>query len=113
MACRTSVMARKPARKATGKKPARATRAPAAPTTEREKIIAAFLSLLAEKPFEKIGLPAIAKEAGVSLASLRGEFPSTLAIVAAHIKATDRAVLAEDASDMARGAGRATGLPMC
>jgi AcrR family transcriptional regulator len=92
--------ARKPARRATGKKPARATRPAAPPTTEREKIIAAFLSLLAEKPFERIGLSAIAKEAGVSLASLRGEFPSTLAIVAAHIKATDRAVLAEDASDM-------------
>jgi AcrR family transcriptional regulator len=92
--------ARKPARKASGKKSARAARRPAAPTTEREKIIAAFLSLLAEKPFERIGLSAIAKEAGVSLASLRGEFPSTLAIVAAHIKATDRAVLAEDASDM-------------
>jgi hypothetical protein len=33
---------------------------------------------------------------------LRDEFPSTLAILAAHIKATDRAVLAADISDMAR-----------
>ena len=32
---------------------------------------------------------------------MRGEFSSTLAIFAAHIKATDRAVLAEDFSDMA------------
>jgi AcrR family transcriptional regulator len=91
--------ARRPARKISGKNPSRAARDPSA-ATEREKIIAAFLSLLAEKPFEKIGLAAIAKAAGVSLATLRGEFPSTLAIVAAHIKATDRAVLSEDASDM-------------
>jgi len=93
--------ARRPARKAAGKKSARTARGPAAATTEREKIVAAFLSLLAEKPFGTIGFPAIAKEAGVSLAALRGEFPSTLAILAAHIKATDRAVLAEDAGDMA------------
>ncbi len=93
--------ASKPDRKAAGKKSARTARGPATATTEREKIVAAFLSLLAEKPFEAIGFPAIAKEAGVSLAALRGEFPSTLAILAAHIKATDRAVLAEDASDMA------------
>ena len=37
----------------------------------------------------------------MSLGQLRGEFASTLAIFAAHIKATDRAVLAEDLSDMA------------
>jgi hypothetical protein len=37
----------------------------------------------------------------VSLMQLRGEFPSTLAILAAHIKAVDRAVLAEDFGDMA------------
>ncbi len=92
---------RRPTRKAAGKNSTRTTRGPAAATTEREKIITAFLSLLAEKPFEAIGFPAIAKAAGVSLASLRGEFPSKLAIVAAHIKATDRAVLAEDVSDMA------------
>ena len=36
-----------------------------------------------------------------SLAQLRGEFASTLAILAAHVKAIDRAVLAEDLSDMA------------
>ena len=43
----------------------------------------------------------VAGQAGVSLAQLRDEFPSTLAILAAHIKATDRAVLAADTSDMA------------
>ena len=94
--------ASKPDRKAAGKRSRPHRPRPGyAPPTEREKIVAAFLALLAEKPFEAIGFPAIAKEAGVSLAALRGEFPSTLAILAAHIKATDRAVLAEDASDMA------------
>lgn len=93
-------MVRKPARK-----PARSSAAkpatPAEPGSEREKIIAAFLALLAERPIEQIGFAEIAKEAGVSLGQLRGAFASTLAILAAHIKAIDRAVLAEDLSDMA------------
>jgi AcrR family transcriptional regulator len=90
-------MARRPARKA-----ARSSSASnaAAPTTERDKIIAAFLNLLAEKRIEQIGLAEIAREAGASLAQLRGEFASTLAILAAHVKDTDRAVLAQDLSDM-------------
>jgi AcrR family transcriptional regulator len=93
-------MVRKPARKAA--RPSSAAKpAPAAAGTEREKMIAAFLALLAEKPIERIGFAEIAKEAGVSLGQLRGEFASTLAIFAAHIKATDRAVLAADLSDMA------------
>ncbi len=76
------------------------------PTTDREKIIAAFLALLAEKQFEAMGLADIAGQAKVSLAQLRGEFSSTLAILAAHIKETDRAVLAEDLSDMAEEPAR-------
>jgi len=94
-------MVRKPARKAARSASAAKPAAPAAPGSEREKIIAAFLALLAEKPIEQIGFAEIAKEAGVSLGQLRGEFASTLAIFAAHIKATDRAVLAADLSDMA------------
>jgi AcrR family transcriptional regulator len=98
-------MARRPARKAAGKS-ARATsaRSPrsvaAAPTTEREKIVASLLALLAEKPFETIGLAEVARHASVSLAQLRGEFGSTFAIVSEFIKATDRAVLSADSSDM-------------
>jgi len=90
-------MARRPSRKAARSSSARK---PAAPANERGKIIAALLSLLAEKRIEQIGLAEIAREAGVSLTQLRGEFASTLAILAAHIKDTDRAVLAEDLSDM-------------
>jgi AcrR family transcriptional regulator len=65
-----------------------------APATERDKIIAAFMALLAEQRFERIGLGDIAARAEVTLAELRGAFPSTLAMLAAHIKQTDRAVLA-------------------
>jgi AcrR family transcriptional regulator len=92
-------MVRKPARKS-ARSSAKAA-APAGSGSEREKIIAAFLALLAEKPIEQIGFAEIAKETGVSLGQLRGEFASTHAIFAAHIKSTDRAVLAADLSDMA------------
>jgi AcrR family transcriptional regulator len=67
----------------------------------RERIIAALMSLLAEKPFEEIGLGEIARTAGVSLAELRDHFSSTLAILAAQMKETDRAVLAATDADMA------------
>jgi len=67
----------------------------------RERITAAFMSLLAEKSFEHIGLGEIARTAGVSLAELRDHFSSTLAILAAQIKETDRAVLAAGDADMA------------
>jgi AcrR family transcriptional regulator len=99
-------MARRPARKSAPKS-ARASAAgnaasPAATDgSDRAKIITAFLGLLAEKRFEQIGLAEIAEAAGVSLAQFRGEFASPLAILAAHIKDTDRAVLGEDFSDMA------------
>jgi AcrR family transcriptional regulator len=94
-------MARRPARKTT-RRSTRATpaRGPAAELTERDKIVAAFMALLADKPFEAIGLAEVAERAGMSLSQLRGEFNSTLAILAAQIKATDRAVLAEDSADM-------------
>ena len=90
------------------RKPARARSAPgssaprpAAAQSDRERIIAAFPVLLADKPYEVIGFADIAEKAGVSLTLLRGEFSSTLAILAAHIKSIDRAVLAADLSDMA------------
>ena len=97
-------MARRPAHRASKRAPRAAPAAASAeptPTTDREKIIAAFLALLADEPFERIGPADVAGQAGVSLAQLRDEFPSTLAILAAHIKATDRAVLSADVSDMA------------
>jgi AcrR family transcriptional regulator len=85
------------------RKPARAKAdTPAQPTgSDRDRIIAAFLALLAEKSFEQIALGEIAARAGVSLGAMRAEFASTLAIYAAHVKAIDRAVLDGSEGDMA------------
>jgi AcrR family transcriptional regulator len=66
----------------------------------RERVVAALMALLAERPIERIGLAEIAEQAGVSLADLRGEFSSSLAILAAHIKAIDRQVLSDIDPDM-------------
>src|SRR5437899_2782065 len=76
--CRSSAMARKP----TPKPAARSTSGGDKP--ERERIIDAFMTLLAAKPIERIGFAEIAKEAGVALSDLRGQFGSTLAILAAQ-----------------------------
>ena len=99
--------ARRPARQSARKTSAPPSgRQPAPPVGDREKIIAAFLTLLADKPIERIGFAEIAEASGVSLAQLRGEFPSTLAILAAHMKSIDRAVLSEDFSDVAEEPAR-------
>ena len=87
-------MARKSARTSAARPAARPGK------SERERIIDAFMTLLAEKSIERIGFAEIAKAAGVSLADLRGTFASTLAILAAHMKAIDRAVLAGGDADM-------------
>jgi AcrR family transcriptional regulator len=100
-------MARKPARPTARRRPVKAASEPAAGGTpsgdqsERHRIIQAFMALLAERSFEEIGLGDIAARAGISLADLRGEFPSTLAILAAHIKEIDRQVLAGGDTDLA------------
>ena len=96
-------MARTPSRKPAKKSPqsSGAASGGATPSGDRDKIIAGFLALLAEKRIEQIGFAEIAETAGVSLAQLRGEFGSNLAMLAAHLKAVDRAVLGEDFSDMA------------
>jgi len=73
---------------------------PAGPESARERIIEAFLALLAEKAFERIGFAEVATRAGTTLANLRGEFDSTLAILAAWFKQVDRAVLRGVDTDM-------------
>jgi AcrR family transcriptional regulator len=62
-------------------------------TSNRDKAVHAFLSLLAERRFEDIGLAEVAGRAGLKLSQLRAEFGSTLAIYAAHVKKIDEAVL--------------------
>lgn len=83
--------ARRPARK-TAQKPAAGPPPPRSDSI-RDKAVAAFMALLAERSFEEIGLAEVAGRAGVSLSDLRGEFGGTLGILAAHMKDIDRAVL--------------------
>ena len=67
----------------------------------RERVVAAFMALLADKAIERIGLAEIATRAGIPLSELRTMFDSTPAILAAHVKEIDRAVLAGSDADMA------------
>ena len=105
-------MARRPARRP-ARKPARKIRPPGTrrtvlpprPPTARKSSPPCWRCSPTSRS-RQIGLADIADGAGVSLAQLRDEFSSTLAIVAAHVKATDRAVLAEDLSDMAEEPAR-------
>ena len=85
------------------RKSKRRSSAPSAPraTTDRDKAVEALMALLAEQPFEQISLADIAGRAKLSLTQLRDEFGSTLAMLAAHIKQIDRAVLAGGDADMA------------
>lgn len=69
--------------------------------TDRDKIVTAFMALLAEKRFEEIGFGDIAARSGLTLANCRAEFGSTLAILAAYTKGLDRKVLASGSGDMA------------
>ena len=92
-------MARKPPRRQPSK--ARPTLPPPA-GGDRERIIRAFMQLLAEKPVERLDLGEVATRASVSLARLREEFDTTLSILAAHMKNIDRAVLDGVDTDMAK-----------
>lgn len=96
------------ARKTTRSRGRRSTPAahPAPAGTARQRIIEALMALLAEQPIERIGLAELAERAGVSLAELRGEFASPLAVLAAHVKELDRAVLAAADPDMAEESPR-------
>jgi AcrR family transcriptional regulator len=89
-------MARKPKKQ----RRAQAQAATARGTSDHDKAIDALMALLGEHSFEQIGLAEVAGRAGLKLSQLRAEFASTLAIVAAHIKDIDRAVLAGGAADM-------------
>ncbi len=90
------------------RKPKRQRKTLAAPrgTSDRDKAVDALMALLAEQSFEQIGLAEVAGRAGLKLSALRSEFGSTLAIVGAHIKDIDRAVLAGGTADMAEEPAR-------
>jgi len=69
--------------------------------TNREKIVSAFLALLAERRIEEISFSDVAERAGLSLADCRGEFNALPAVLGAYVKDIDRRVLAGGDADMA------------
>lgn len=75
--------------------------APPRGTSDRDKAVDALMALLAEQSFEQIGLAEVAGRAGIKLSQLRTEFGSTLAILGAHTKDIDHAVLDGGDGDMA------------
>jgi AcrR family transcriptional regulator len=83
-------MARKPERPA-----------PAPERSDRERIVEATMALLAERRYEDVGFADIATRAGLPLDRCRAAFGSTLAVLAAHMEAIDRQVLAGGDADMA------------
>ncbi|MGE0753465.1 MAG: TetR/AcrR family transcriptional regulator [Variibacter sp.] len=66
---------------------------PTADRSDRDKIIDAFLELLAERRFEEIGFGDVATKADVPLASCRRQFNALIAVYAAHVARIDAAVL--------------------
>jgi len=70
----------------------------------RARIVAAFMALFVEQSIRKIDFGT-----DVSLGQVRGEFGSTIAVLAAHVEQMDRLVLADENVEMAE---RALGLAM-
>ncbi len=99
-------MAKRSSRRAKTSSESNETSKPAGPTlaanaTDRAKAIHGLMSLLTEHSWIEIGLADIAERAGLTLAQLRGEFGSPLAILSAFVRDIDRLVLTglEEATD--------------
>ena len=72
--------------------------------SERARIVAAFMGLLVEQSIKKSHLGQIAAGARVSLAQLRDEFGSTIAVLAAHVEQIERTVIPGENVQMAESA---------
>lgn len=68
---------------------------------QREAAVQAFLTLLADRHYDEIGLGDVAEAAKVQLADLYDVFPSRFSMYEAFVGQVDHAVLKEDTSDMA------------
>ena len=73
----------------------------AKPADPRGKIVDALMELARERRFEEISIRDICEAAGVSLADFRDAFPSKGAVLAGLSRRIDRAVLAQDSSELA------------
>lgn len=73
---------------------------PAARPDPRHAVVEALFRLAAMQGWDEIELPAIAREAGISLAEMRGLFPSKLAILGGLTRIVDDAVLAGSSDEL-------------
>ncbi|MCO5091079.1 TetR/AcrR family transcriptional regulator [Bosea sp. (in: a-proteobacteria)] len=71
------------------------------PVDPRRRVVDALMKLAAEEHWDRIELTDIAAEAGLTLAELRGLFPSKLAMLGALTRIVDEAVLADTSDDLA------------
>lgn len=71
------------------------------PADPRKRAVDALMNLAASRPWGEIELPDIATEAGLTLAQLRGLFPSKLAMLGGVTRIVDDAVLAGVSDDLA------------
>ena len=102
-------MARKPSRR----RPSKARPAPPPPAGgDRERIVHAFMQLLAEKRLERIDLSEVAKRASVSLARLREQFDSPFPF-SQRIGSRSTARCSTAAMPIWRRSRRATGCSTC
>lgn len=73
----------------------------AASSDPRRQAVEALMRLAATRPWDEIELGDIAAEAGLTLAKLRGLFPSKLAMLGGLTRIVDDAVLADVSDDLA------------
>jgi AcrR family transcriptional regulator len=81
--------------------PAAEAAAAAPPADPRKQVVEALMRLAAARPWDEIELPDIAAEAGLSLSTLRGLFPSKLAMLGGLTRLVDEAVMAGASDDLA------------
>lgn len=74
--------------------------------SDREKIIQAFMDLLAERAYERIGFDDVAARAGVPLHRCRALFNSPVAVLAAHMREIDQRVLQGEDTDVGQESPR-------
>lgn len=87
-------MAKKPRKKTSRSSKGKSRRASRTSKGVQDRIIDAALDLAASQGWQRTGLADIAAKAGVTLAELRGAFPSKASILNGFIRRTDTQVLA-------------------
>ncbi len=105
-------MAKKPRKKTSRSSKGKSRRAPRDSKGVPDRIIDAALTLAAARGWQRTGLADIAAKAGVTLAELRGAFPSKASILNGLIRRTDTLVLAMGTVEGSSARDRLFGLLM-